>query len=395
MQQNPVMQADRNSPLVPVLSLSLFAVASGFLMSLIPLALDARGMSVNLASWLASVFYAGLLGGALISARIVGKFGHRSALVAFLLIVVSTVGLMAFSASPAAWLFARFVAGIAVAGVFVVIESWLLMADTEKARAKRLGLYMASLYGGSALGQLGIGMFGTEGAMPLIVVASLFSAAILPPLVFKRGRPKAVGHASIKVSEMKTLPAAAYIGCIVSGLVLGSIYGLLPLELESSYSHDQVGALMAIVILGGMVVQPLVSWLNSRMEKALLMALFCFLGLLSIAMIEIATVSAGAMAGMFLLGASAFALYPVAITLACRNVDESKIVAAAELMLLSYSVGSVIGPIVAGEAMSMKGGLMFYFMVCFAATLLYMLGSTKRNRSTGTDGVDEAVSIDI
>ncbi|AMG29776.1 MFS transporter [Grimontia hollisae] len=395
MQQNPVMQADRNSPLVPVLSLSLFAVASGFLMSLIPLALEARSMSVSLASWLASVFYAGLLGGALISARIVGKFGHRHALIAFLLIVVSTVGLMAFSASAAAWLFARFVAGVAVAGVFVVIESWLLMADTEKARAKRLGLYMASLYGGSALGQLGIGLFGTTGAMPLMVVASLFSAAILPPLVFKKGRPKAIAHTSIKVSEMKTLPSAAYIGCIVSGLVLGAVYGLLPLDLESSYSHDKVGALMAIVILGGMVVQPLVSWLNARMDKALLMALCCSVGLLSIAMIEIATVAGGVMAGMFLLGASAFALYPVAITLACRYVDESKIVAAAELMLLSYSVGSVIGPVLAGKAMAMTGGLMFYFVVCFAATLLYMLLSTKRNRHTGTDGVDEAMSVDM
>lgn len=364
-------------------------------MSLIPLALESRGMSVQLASWLASVFYAGLLGGALISARIVGHFGHRKSLVAFLLIVVATVGIMAAVDSAPLWLFARFVAGVAVAGVFVVIESWLLMADTEKARAKRLGLYMASLYGGSALGQLGIGLFGTDDALPLMIVATVFFAAILPPLLFKNGRPKAVGHASIKLSEMKQLPSAAYIGCIVSGLVLGSIYGLLPLELESKYSHSQVGALMAIVILGGMIVQPLVSWLNSRMEKALLMALFCFVGLLSIAMIEVATVAGGVMAGMFLLGASAFALYPVAITLACRNVCETKIVAAAELMLLSYSVGSVVGPVLAGEAMLVNGGLMFYFLVCFAATLIYMLFSTKRNRHTGTDGVDDAVSLDM
>ncbi len=227
-----------------------------------------------------------------------------------------------------------------------------------------------------------------------MIVASIFFAAVLPPVVFKNGRPKAVGHSSIKVSEMKLLPSAAYIGCIVSGLVLGSIYGLLPLELESKYSHSQVGALMAIVILGGMIVQPLVSWLNSRVEKALLMAVFCFTGLLSIAMIEIATVAGGVMAGMFLLGASAFALY-CRHHLACRNVCESKIVAAAELMLLSYSVGSVVGPVLAGKAMQVKGGLMFYFVVCFAATLLYMLVSTKRNRHTGTDGVDNAVSIDM
>ncbi|WP_407330929.1 MFS transporter [Enterovibrio sp. 27052020O] len=395
MQQTQNIQADVNSPLVPVISLSLFAVASGFLMSLIPLALSARGMSVDLASWLASVFYAGLLGGALISARVVGQLGHRNALVAFLIVIVTTVGMMATVASPAVWLASRFLAGVAVAGVFVVIESWLLMADTEKARAKRLGLYMASLYGGSALGQLGIGFFGTEGAMPLMVVAGLFSAAMLPPLVYRKGQPKKVEHVSIKLSEMRDLPSAAYIGCIVSGLVLGSIYGLLPLDLERQYSHNQVGMLMAIVILGGMAVQPLVSWLNSRVEKALLMALFCFAGLLAIAMIEIATVDAGLMAGLFLLGAAAFALYPVAITLACRNVSESKIVAAAELMLLSYSVGSVAGPVLAGRAMNAESGLMFYFVICFAATLIYMLITTKRNRSRGANGVDDVMSVDL
>ncbi|MEZ8143903.1 MFS transporter [Enterovibrio norvegicus FF-33] len=395
MQQTLEIRTEGNSPLVPVISLSLFAVASGFLMSLIPLALSARGMSVDLASWLASVFYAGLLGGALISARIVGKFGHRNALVAFLIAIVATVGMMATIASPAVWLVSRFLAGVAVAGVFVVIESWLLMADTEKARAKRLGLYMASLYGGSALGQLGIGFFGTEGAMPLMVVATLFSAAMLPPLIFKKGQPKIVEHSSIKLREMRDLPSAAYIGCIVSGLVLGSIYGLLPLDLEQHYSHNQVGMLMAIVILGGMAVQPLVSWLNSRVEKALLMAMFCFAGLLAIAMIEIATVDAGLMAGLFLLGAAAFALYPVAITLACRKVSESKIVAAAELMLLSYSVGSVIGPVLAGKAMNTESGLMFYFAICFAATLIYMLVSTKRNRRRGANGVDDVMPVDL
>ncbi|MEO1957552.1 MAG: hypothetical protein ABGX03_06495 [Methylophilaceae bacterium] len=38
-------------------------------------------------------------------------------------------------------LLARFVAGVAVAGVFVVVESWLLHGN-EADRAKRVGLYM-------------------------------------------------------------------------------------------------------------------------------------------------------------------------------------------------------------------------------------------------------------
>lgn len=395
LQQNLVIAAENNSPLVPVVSLSLFAVASGFLMSLIPLALEARGMSLDLASWLASVFYAGLLGGSLISARIVGKIGHRPALVTFLFIIIFTVASMAAFASPALWLASRFIAGVAVAGVFVVIESWLLMAETEKARSKRLGLYMASLYGGSALGQLGISIFGTADLLPFMIVVALISMAVLPPVLFRKGQPLAVDHSSIKFSEMTNIPSAAYIGCIVSGLLLGSIYGLLPVELKSRYSQDQVGTLMAVVVLGGMLVQPLVSWLNSRVEKALLMAVFSFAGMLAITMIEIASVNAGMIAGLFLLGAASFALYPVAITLACRNINTSKIVATAELMLLTYSVGSVFGPIIAGLSMSMSSGLMLYLGVCFMATFVFMLISTKRRRRQGENTVDAPVSLDL
>ena len=395
MEQNLVIGSDNNSPLVPVISLSLFAVASGFLMSLIPLALEARDMSLTLAPWLASIFYAGLLGGSLISAWIVAKIGHRPALISFLFIIVLTIALMMFFASPSIWLGARFVAGVAVAGVFVAIESWLLMAETEKAKAKRLGLYMTSLYGGSALGQLGISLFGTDTALPLMIIISLITLAMLPPIFLRTGQPKKIAHTAIKLNEIKTLPSASYIGCIVSGLVLGAIYGLLPIELKTRYSHDQVGSLMAVVILGGMLVQPLVSWLNSRIEKALLMGLFSLLGILSIAMIEIATVTAGMMTGLFLLGASAFALYPIAITLACRNLTKSKIIAAAELMLLSYSIGSVIGPIVAGASMTIKSGLMLYLSICFAATLVYMLLSSRRHRRRVEQSMTTQTPIDL
>ena len=70
------------SPLVLVLGLSFFAVASGFLMSLIPLSLTANGLSSTLAPWLASIFYLGLLIGAFTIQRIVAITGHRIAFVA-------------------------------------------------------------------------------------------------------------------------------------------------------------------------------------------------------------------------------------------------------------------------------------------------------------------------
>lgn len=156
---------------VPVIALSLYAVASGYLMSLIPLMLGQYGIDASNASWLASVFYAGLLVGAVVIEPAVKHIGHRIAFIACLALFIATIVALPLMPVAWAWLIARFVAGIAVAGVFVIVESWLLVGD-ESSRAKRLGLYMGSLYGGSALGQLGIGFIGVQGSLPFVAILS-------------------------------------------------------------------------------------------------------------------------------------------------------------------------------------------------------------------------------
>ncbi|MGL6026870.1 MAG: MFS transporter, partial [Vibrio sp.] len=54
----------QNRIAVPVLALTLYAIAAGYLMSLVPLMLPYYQLEASLASWLASGFYAGLLVGA-------------------------------------------------------------------------------------------------------------------------------------------------------------------------------------------------------------------------------------------------------------------------------------------------------------------------------------------
>ena len=371
-----------NSPVVPVIGLSFFAVASGFLMSLIPLSLADYNLAPELAHWLASIFYLGLLIGAFFIERVVARIGHRKAFIGFLALLTSTVLLQVAAPTALVWLAARLVAGIAVAGVFVVVESWLLMASTPKARAKRLGIYMTSLYGGSAVGQLAIKPLGTEGPVPYLFVAGLLLVALMAPLLIKKGQPDGHQSQKLKLSELKNLSQPAVMGCLVSGLVLGPIYGLMPLYIAQTDAAPKTGLLMAVIILGGMAVQPLVSYLSPRMSKSLLMALFCLFGALSIAGVMRAETLPVLMISYMLLGACSFALYPIAITLACDKLDVSKIVSATEIMLLSYSFGSVLGPLFAAMFSDSAHGLPMYLGVCLFATCIYMLIKSSSKIST-------------
>lgn len=348
------------SSLVPVLGLSFFAVASGFLMSLIPLSLKANGLPADLAPWLASIFYLGLLIGAFTIQRIVAVTGHRIAFIIFLLLLTLTV------------------AGIAVAGVFVVVESWLLMTNTAKARAKRLGLYMTSLYGGTAVGQLAIKPLGIDGALPYLVVIGLLLMAVLVPVLVKSGQPDQHQSQPLRLNELKVLSRPAIMGCLVSGLVLGPVYGLMPLYIAQTDYAPNTGLLMAVIILGGMLVQPLVSYLSPRCSKRLLMAGFCAIGGLSVMGIAWAAELSVIMGCYLLLGACCFALYPVAIALACDGLSVTKIVAATEFMLLSYSIGSVAGPLLAANTGLVSQGVPVYLMECLIANGLYILLNSNR-----------------
>lgn len=362
------------------MALSLYAVASGYLMSLIPLMLEQYGLSTDAASWLASAFYAGLLLGAMFIEPIVAKIGHKSSFIVFLLLFALTIAVMPLFATQEAWLFARFIAGMAVAGVFVVVESWLLIGD-EKSRTKRLGLYMGALYGGTTLGQLGIGAFGSQGIIPFIIILVLVLLSTTILVFGQSNSPSTQQHMSLSFKHITKLNKAAIIGCIVSGLLLGSIYGLMPLELQARHvTTEQIGILMALLVLGGMAVQPIVSWASNKVSHNLLMGLFCVLGVFALGLTTLTDNKMILAISLVLLGMATFSLYPIAITLGCIGMNESYIVSVTQVMLLSYSVGSVSGPMVAHSFMHNPEGLMGYLFITLLATAFYMFATSLKSK---------------
>ncbi|MDX7987006.1 MFS transporter [Xenorhabdus sp. 12] len=378
---------NNDSAFVPVAGLTVFAIASGYLMSLIPLSMASFNIDTVYASWLASAYYFGLLIGSMMIEPVIAKVGHRISFIVFLLLLTATVIVLPFFPNKEIWLFIRCIAGIAVAGVFVVVESWLLIGDNPKERAKRLGFYMTSLYGGTTLGQLLIGPIGTQGMIPFIIISALLLLAILPPLFVRHGQPPALNHQSLSLKKITQFSKPAIVGCMVSGIVMGTIYGLMPLSLnQSHFSTDQVGVLMAAIILGGMIIQPIISKLSVVMSKTFLLAMVSLLGVFAVGMAYLFDHYLVLIVSLALLGMSSFALYPIAITLACDNLDSSYIVAASQVMLLSYSIGSAVGPLAAGHFMLQHyfsvqhNGLISFFFIVLLATAIYMLLASLRRK---------------
>ncbi|CDL82372.1 MFS transporter [Xenorhabdus szentirmaii] len=384
---------NNDSAFVPVTGLTVFAIASGYLMSLIPLSMASFSIDTVYASWLASAYYCGLLIGSMMIEPVIAKIGHRLSFIVFLLLLSATVIVLPVFPHRESWLLIRLVAGFAVAGVFVVVESWLLIGDNPKERAKRLSFYMTSLYGGTTVGQLLIGTIGTQGMIPFIVISVLLLLAILPPLLVRHSQPPSLNQQSLSLKKITQLSKPAIVGCMTSGVVMGTIYGLMPLSLSRShFNADQVGVLMAAIIMGGMFIQPIISKLSVVMSKTVLLTLVSLLGVFAVGMTYIFDHYAVMIVALALLGMSSFALYPIAITLACDKLPSSYIVVASQVMLLSYSVGSVAGPLIGGHFMQQRyfmhqhhldtqqNGLMTFFFIILLATAIYMLLASLRRK---------------
>ena len=79
-------------------------------------------------------------------------------------------------------------------------------------------------------------------------------------------------------------------------------------------------------------------------------------------------------------------MYPIAINLGCDKLDSQYIVSATQVMLFSYSLGSVFGPIIADWYMSGDHGLMGYLFAILLATCLYMLVASIKTKHQAVAG---------
>jgi UMF2 family putative MFS family transporter len=77
---------------------------------------------------------------------------------------------------------------------------------------------------------------------------------------------------------------------------------------------------------------------------------------------------------LFVLGAAGFTLYPVAMAWACEKVEHHQLVAMNQALLLSYTIGSLLGPTLTAMLMqSYSDDLLFVMIAGVAFVYLLML----------------------
>ena len=364
--------------LAPLLGLFIVALGNGFMSSLTTLRLGAMGESATLIGIVSSAYFIGLSLGALFNDRLILRIGHIRAYSSFASLIAATILLQGMFYDTWGWFALRLINGWATVVVFLVIESWLLMAGDAKIRGRLLALYMIALYGAGVLGQATLGVItGWGETAPFMMAGMLASLSVLPIVILPRVSPLLEQVEPLKPRQLLGVTPTGLVGCFGSGLAIAAVYTLLPLYLQrTGLSVGEVGSMMAWAILGAMLLQyPVGRWSDRRDRQEVLAVLVAACTVLSLVIVMVPLSSAMLAVMLFLLGGGIFAVYPVAVSHAADRAPAEALVPMIQGLLLINSLGSAISPLMISPVMNALGeaGLFWAFAVINLGMVMFFV----------------------
>ena len=354
--------------------LLLLTLAIAVLNTLVPLWLAHENLPTWQVGMVSSSFFTGNLLGTLMTGSLIKRVGfNRSYYLASLIFAAGCAGL-GLMVGFWSWMIWRFIAGVGCAMIWVVVESALMCSGTSRNRGRLLAAYMMVYYVGTVLGQLMVSKLPTDLMSVLPWVTGMVLAAILPLLFTRIVNQNSEHQEATHVWPMLRLRQArlGVNGCIISGIVLGSLYGLMPLYLNhQGVSDSGIGFWMAVMVSAGIVGQWPIGRLADRFGRLLVLRVQVFVVIMGC----LAMLSNAAMApALFILGAAGFTLYPVAMAWACEKVEHHQLVAMNQALLLSYTIGSLLGPTFTAMLMqNYSDNLLFIMIASVSCIYLIML----------------------
>lgn len=357
----------------PVASLVIIMLGSGFYNTFISIKLHQAHTPNFLIGLVSSGYFAGLLVGSVRAEKLILRIGFIRAFATFASTFTALVMANGLYFSPYYYLILRFAHGFCVAGLFVVIESWLLIFSTRETRGKILSIYMSAIYTAQATAQIFLATLDLNSMLPFAIVVILASLSVVPVSMMRASYPTLTEHSYISAKKLLAICPFGFISCVCGGMILSAIYSLTPVfAQEIGLDIREVSSLMGLIILGGFLLQWPIGHLSDIFDRRKVMTF------VSIATATICLTLAFApilnhwavfgLAAAF--GGFAFTIYPLGITYTSDQIDAKHLVAATGMLLLAYSWGSVVGPIIASSAMTAFGPIgLFLYAMCVAGLL--------------------------
>ena len=352
-----------------LLSTFFVLVAAGLSGYLIPLRAVAEGWSTLVVSVMATSYAVAFTASCLISPRLVRRVGHVRVFGVMVTMLSLSQLLNVLVVDPTVWIISRGMTGFALAGSYMIIESWLNEKVSNENRGALFSVYMVVTMGGLTIGQYTV-PFG-DPLLPTLFILSavIYSLAIMPTSLSSAQSPQPLNQVRMNIPKLYRKSPAAVIGMVLTGLIGGIWNGLAPVfGSQAGLSTAEGATMLATAMIGGTIFQYPLGRASDRMDRRRIMVLAGGIG--TVACLIAALFGAESrwvfFLGMFLLGTVLYPIYALNVAHANDRAEPDEFVDVSSGLMIIYGIGAMFGPLIAGAAMDFSGpAAMFVTLLIF------------------------------
>lgn len=351
-----------------------FMAGNALLGVVLPLRMEAAGYPVALTGAIMAAYYFGLAIGGLHGKHVIFRIGHIRAFAVFAALTAATTLAYAAFEHPAAWLVLRVVNGFCIAGMTAAIESWLNTKSRNETRGRVLSFYMVTFFLATALGQTLVNLADVGTPDLLMLAASLIGLSLIPVAMTRLGEPNLSNSGVLNVRQLFAASKVGVVGAGVAGLMVGSFYALgVVFAIKIGLSVSEAALFMSVVVLGSLVFQLPIGVLADRYDRRFVMS-----GALLAVGIAWGTLAGFVASGLpftallivgMAFGGAMSSVYPLCVAQTFDRLERRYYVAASGRLLMVYSIGATVGPVLASVLMSIYGPSSFFFFEATVAVL--------------------------
>ncbi len=357
-----------------LLSYGLLLLANGMFGTLLGLRSRVEDFSTEITGVVMAAYFIGMLFGAMNAAKVVARAGHIRSFAAFASIMSVAVLAHLLIIHPVAWILLRAVCGFCMAGMVMIVESWLNERSTNDNRGRVLSLYMMTSYLGAGLGQFLLPLSDPASFELFSVASIIFSLALVPILLTRAAAPQPTKPERMGFKDLYRISPVGVIGTFTAGLSNASINSMAPIFAKSiALTTSEVSLFMASILLGGMLLQFPVGRLSDRFDRrAILIAMALLTTVASLGIVWASMQSVPYLLfGMALIyGGVAYTIYPMCSAQTNDLADKERLVQVSGSLLFAYGLGASLGPIVTSQFMALWGHESLF--LCISAGTLFL-----------------------
>ena len=356
--------------------LGVMLAGHGLQATLVGVRATAEGFPAATIGVIMTGFYVGYVVGARLAPRLVQSVGHVRTFGAMAALAGITSLLHALVVLPYAWLATRFLTGICIAGLTVVIESWLNDRASNEMRGRVLSVYVLVLYSSVMVGNLMLNLADPAGWQLFALCAMLFSLAVIPVLLSASPAPSFHAPAPVSIGRLIKASPLGVAGVFVTGMSNGAFFGMGAVFAGSiGLSVQATSLFMTALVLGGVLMQWPVGWLSDRLDRRWVLAVVT-LGAAAVAAAGTALPASERTllyVVSFLIGGFSLPMYSLSSAHTNDFVSPKEMVASAGGLAFANGAGSMFGPVCAAGAMALLGprGLFWYLLVVHSLLGVY------------------------